>query len=305
MEPENSTICEAGAQYRLTLRFGRGLMNFDLPFLRIGDEVMLNSRIHVVTIACGVAAALLLTPALSVADMFGCQSCAAPVAVAPTYVGYAPQTYSYMPSVVYRAMYQPAVVTAYQPVYQPAAYNTYASYGVTTYRPLFGGWTYQARMVPYTTYQPVYTAAPVVAYSGCSSCASYSSCDSCSPCGGGSCGAATCGSPGSSCASCAAPPTVVTPSPDSGSNMAPPVAAPGPQRTFEEKKVETPSTETQLKPIPQTDTRLNSMPAPLLPDPRDRTAARMAYPMARAVLVASPIQTRPAQANDGWQPARN
>ena len=88
-----------------------------------------------------------------------------------------------MPTAVYRALYQPAVATAYQPVYQPAApCTTCASYGVTTYRPAFG-WTYQARLVPYTTYRPVYTAAPVVAYSGCSSCASYSPCTSCGACG--------------------------------------------------------------------------------------------------------------------------
>ena len=42
-----------------------------------------------------------------------------------------------MPSVVYRALYRPAYP-----------------------------WAYQGSLIPYATYMPVYTAAPVVAYAG-------------------------------------------------------------------------------------------------------------------------------------------
>ena len=215
-----------------------------------------------------------------------------------------------MPTVVYRALYQPAVVTAYQPV---IGCNTCSGYAVAAYRPAYP-WAYQGRLVPYATYMPVYTAAPVAAYASCNSCASYSpctscnSCASCSSCGGG--GTVTYGAPAPACASCTAPPvtappTIVTPAPNAGYQAAPPAAYPqgaAPPRTFQER-TEMPATEPEIKPIPQTDTHLNSMPAPLLPDPRDRTAAQPAYPSARVAMVASPIQVAPLQDSDGWQAA--
>ncbi len=118
-----------------------------------------------------------------------------------------PQTCQYMPGVVYRALYPPAVV-AYRPV---AACNTCVGYGtVTTYRPFLG--TYETRLVPYTTYyRPVYAPAVAYAYSpctGCGSCAagcsSCSSCNGCSSCAGGACGAATYETPAPGCSSCGA-----------------------------------------------------------------------------------------------------
>jgi len=318
---------------------------------------MLSSTVRVLTIACAGAAAVLSTPAWSAAGIFGCDHCAAPVVAAPACATCAPPTVSYMPTSIYRALYAPAAcTTCYQPV---APCSTCASYAVTTYRPWYGGWTtYSARLVPYTTnqpiysaYQPVYAAMPVVAYPGCSSCAScspysgcnscaryspcagyspcvgYSSCSSCSPCAtcsacegcsscSGGCGTVTYGAPASGCQSCAAPTTVVTPAPvtvmpapNTGSTVAPSTPGPAPEgasppKTFEEK-TQKPATDTELKPIPRTDTQLNSMPAPALPDPRDRTAARSGSPSARVALTALPIQTSPAQDNDGWRPARN
>ena len=258
---------------------------------------MMKPKIRVLTVVCCFTTAMLIMPTMSVAGGFGCQSCATPVAVAPTYTGCVTQTCGYMPTAVYRALYQPRVVTAYRPVYQPAvAYSAYSNYAVTTYRPWYSGWSYRARLVPYTTYQPVYRAAPVVAYTGCSPCVSSNPCNSYSPCAGGACGTVTYGAPASGCSSCAAPATSITPAPQ---NAAPP-------KTFQEQeKVQKPTTETELKPIPQSEMQLNSTPAPLLPDPRDRTASRTVHSSARITLVGNPVETPTIQSNDGWQPARD
>jgi hypothetical protein len=80
------------------------------------------------------------------------------------------------------------------------------------------------------------------------------------------------------------------------------------QRTYQEN-VQKPAPEPNLKPIP----RLNSMSAPLLPDPQDRTAIRASYTTARVDLVASSANqtssvqfAAPAAANtDGWSPAKD
>jgi hypothetical protein len=322
--------------------------------------MMFHSRFRVWVVVCGVVVGGWAWPASSVAGLFGCNSCAtpvvaAPLAVAPAYTAaYAPAyTAAYAPA--YTAAYAPAYTAAYAPacascpsqtcgymptpiyrtLYRPAV----ASYGVTTYRPLFGGWTYEARMVPYATYQPVYTPAPVAAYSGCTSCVNYSSYNAYSPCAAGGCGTVSFAAPSSGCSSCAAPaatvvtaasPTVMVPAPamapapgmapaaasqpmmTPGNSAAPPQTSGGspppsgvePPRTFEER-ADKPMGEPEIKPIPQADTHLNSMPAPLLPDPRDRTASRPAYSAARTLFVASPVQASAVLDNDGWQPARD
>ena len=75
-----------------------------------------------------------------------------------------------MPQAAYSAYY----TTCYPPVpvYQTVGYGYTVGYapsvGYTTYRPLFG-WDYP-RLVPYTTYHPVYS--PVVSYYSYSPCAS-------------------------------------------------------------------------------------------------------------------------------------
>jgi hypothetical protein len=296
---------------------------------------MLSPTVRVATILCGIAVAMLVmpvgsaigfcglfhhdaAPAVAVAPVMAapaCASCATPTyAAAPACATCAPQTCGYMPTVVYRALYQPAVVTAYQPVYQPVYRAAYApaTYAVTTYRPPFA-WAYQGSLVPYTTYRPLYAAMPVVAYSGCDSCASsgstcagYSSCSSCSSCSSGTCGAVTYEAPASSCSSCVAPATVVAPAASCPSCAAPAVTAPAPinevppaanvaPKTFQEK-----TEKPELKPQP--DAHFNSTPSPLLPDPTDRTALRTSSSTVR--LVASPVQVTPA-ADDGWQPARD
>jgi hypothetical protein len=259
----------------------------------------------------------------------------------------------YMPGVVYRALYRPAVVAAYQPLpacntcgggsgscyapcaasYAPCA-SCAAAYPVTTYRPLLG--TYETRLVPYTTYRPVYT--PVVSYG----CVGYSPCASCSPCGGygpavgcsscaaggcsscagGGCGAAMYGAPQPGCASCGLPPAsppvvyslapVASPPVSYGSAPAgsPPVlysTPPGPgastPKTFQ-NETEKPPAGSDLKPIPDGGVRPNSLPAPALPDPNNGRVARAA-PVRPLVRVQPAALAVPAGAeDDGWRPAR-
>jgi hypothetical protein len=279
----------------------------------VGREIMFHAKMRRLTVACCVAAAVLMSAQMSLAQC-GCASSApitysasyAPAYAAPSTVGYVGPNTQYMPTVVYRALYQPAVTTAYRPV---IGYNTYRGYPVTTYRPWLG-WNYPARLVPYTTYQPVYSSAvPVVSYMGYNSYPSYSACDSCSPCGGsacssGSCGTVTYGAPASSCSSCAAPATTVTPAPYTGNGETAPSLNSAPQKTFEEK-TQKPVAEPDLKPIPQTDGKLNSMPTPSLPDPSNRTASRSDYSAARVQLTSATIEVAPVLGNDGWQPAKD
>jgi hypothetical protein len=262
---------------------------------------MLNPKIRILTIACAVAAALLSFPAMSWADCYGC---AAPVAVAapacntcvaPTYYANMP-TYAYMPTPIYRTLYPPVTVAAYQPVV--GGCNTCASYAYATYRPVFP-WTYHGRLVPYTTYQPIYSAVPVAAYSPCGGC---SPCGSCSPCGGyspcGGCSTGTCGVATSGCSSCTAPATTVTSEPSAN-------AIPQSPPTTFEKRVEKPVTEQDMKPIPQNDQNMKPMSAPALPDPRDRTTSRTVYTSARVALVSAPAQASAPADNDGWRPAKD
>ena len=137
---------------------------------------MSSRTVRVATVACSIVVAVLVMPSGSAAGCCGWfhheaapVAVAAPIAVAPPCASCptpcATQTCGYMPTVVYRALYQPAVVTAYPPVYQPVYQAAYApaSYAVTAYRPPFA-WAYQGSLVPYTTYRPLYTAMPVVAY---------------------------------------------------------------------------------------------------------------------------------------------
>jgi hypothetical protein len=101
-----------------------------------------------------------------------------------------------------------------------------------------------------------------------------------------------------------AAPTPIVSGPPALPAQAPAQQGAAPPQTFQEK-TQKPATEPEIRPIPHPDTQLNSMPAPLLSDPRDRTAALPNYSSARIHLVASPIAATPPQDNDGWVPARN
>ena len=229
------------------------------------------------SVLCVAATVLLVLPAESRACqiwdcLFGCsspsQSTYAPAYVAPCSTPCAPQTCQYMPGVVYRAMYQ------------PAAYNSWAGSTVTTYRPFLG--TYQTRLVPYTTYRPMYV--PTISYQR-----SYSPCVSCGPVGYGV--------PTSGCSSCAAPQAVQQFVPQTVPQSVP--------KTFQQK-VEKPAANPGLQPIPQSGAQLNSMPAPKLPDPNDRTAARPAIRQTSRVQATAYTVPNPSARNDGgWHPIRD
>ncbi len=284
---------------------------------------MSNSKKRVLAIACGVMIATLALPAASSASLCGwlfggcsaCKAptCAAPVAVAPACATCAPRACGYMPTVVYRALYQPAAPCAACAApcstcaaYQPAGCSTCAPvYATTTYRPAFG-WISEPRVVAYTTYRPV---VPAVACGSCNACSSCNTCAGYSPCTscGGGCAAASYGEPVSSCPTCqsaapAAPvvvapvaPTMVAPSsaatvvpgPYPGPSQAPamqntPTPDTGSQRTFQDNK---PSSSTeQLKPIPE-------QPGVAL------TRCRTRYCQTRATVRQATPATRPRECN--------
>ncbi len=158
---------------------------------------MLRLAVRSLTMAGAMAAVVFMAPAWSAAGLFDCFGhCGtpAPVAMAPACGACAAPTVAYMPTSVYRTLYAPACANC--PAAAPCGAcgtcgtcNTCNSYAVTTYRPWYGGWTtYSARLMPYTTYQPVTYAPPCGV---CGSCAP--ACGSC----GSACG--SCGSGGGCC----------------------------------------------------------------------------------------------------------
>lgn len=234
----------------------------------------------ILVVSCVIALSLFALPAEAQAGqvwdcLFGCapapQTTYAPAFV-PTCVApaYTPCVSSCSPCVTQSCQYMPT--TVYSPVYQAAT--------VTTYRPFLG--TYQTRLVPYTTYRPVYV--PTVTYQSC-----YPSCVSACPSPCATCPSySSCGVSASGCSSCAAPAQVTLPTA--------PQAAP---RTYRES--EKPAVNGNLKPIPQTDAQLNSTPAPSLPDPNNRTAARPVIRQAYHVQAVSRSTSTASGRNDsGW-----
>jgi hypothetical protein len=224
-----------------------------------------------------------------------------------------------MPTVVYRALYQPAAgcstcAGGYAAPYAASYAAPYtASYAVTTYRPFLG--TYQTRLVPYTTYRPLYTPAVsygYVGYSPCTSCAPYAGCSSCSggcgtvmygapvsgcsSCSSGGCGAVMYGAPASGCSSCGVP----------AASAAAPEAAPQATPPTFQKEVGKPANGSDLKPIPQQgEVQPNSLPAPAapaLPDPNNRRVASAASGQVRPAAWNAPAAA--ADDDDGWRPAR-
>ena len=296
---------------------------------------MLQRTLQALTLACGVAAAVMATPAESrggcrlIDCLFGAAptapsatTYAPPYAPAPAYAAPAPVysapacqpcvtaapsctpcVPSCTPCVPQTCEYMPSVAPSvvYRPyyAYSPAVVTAYqpviGSYAVTTYRPFLG--TYQTRLVPYTTYRPYY--APAIAYSY-SPYASYSPAPSCNSCGGySSCGWGGCGS-------------VMYGAPSSGCSSCN-VASSGtvvpaadsnsnasPPQTFREEKANKPAADEKLEPIPAQETKSSSLPSPALPDPNDRTASRQLNSSARVQFVAQPVEPAPVQDDGGW-----
>jgi len=213
-------------------------------------------------------------------------------------------------------------VTSY---YAAPACNTCAA-PVTAYRPVVA-FTQQVRLIPYTTYRMAYMPMTSVGYAPV-----YSTCAS--PCAS-SCG--SCGSAGyegattyesSSCASCqpaisstyAAPPAETPSYSAPMTSSAPSTESTQPPKTFQEQQppagetkssypennttspANTPASEPDLKPIPRSDTQLNSLPEPRLIDPDNRTTSsplrQAIYLVKRSALADESI---PAQKNGGWR----
>ena len=300
---------------------------------------MLQRTLQALTLACGVAVAVLATATESRAGcrLIDCLFGTAPAA--PSATTYAPpyvpapvyaaprvsrarvapsctpcstpcaQSCEYMPAaapvVAYRPYYaySPVVTTAYQPVVE--------SYAVTRYRPFLG--TYETRMVPYTTYRPYY--APGIAYAAyrspapsCGSCG-YSSCGSCGYSSCGSCGYSSCGSCG--CGSCGSDGcgSVVygASSGCSSCNVASSsAAAPSTDGGSNasptptfERKANKPVPDKEIEPIPANDTKSSSLPSPVLPDPNARTASRQLTSSARVEFVGRPVKPAPVEEDEG------
>ncbi len=72
-------------------------------------------------------------------------------------------------------------------------------------------------------------------------------------------------------------------------------------RTFEEN-TNKPVPDSQLDPIPATNTKSSSLPSPTLPDPNSRTASvyRQLNSSARVEFVAKPAKPAPVEDDGGW-----
>lgn len=283
-----------------------------------------------------VAVAMAAAPGESQAifHWFGCGSCGsgttayrpvtptyAPLAVAPpmaTGCSSCAQTCNYMPQTCYRTVYQQVPVTSFQPVAACGPCGT----PVTAMRPVV---TYQmqARLVPYTTFHPVYSpmscapaavacptggcastvslGSPVPAASGCSSCSAASAASLTSP---------SYASPISSTSSPTySPAPSYAPAPASSSAQTPtPALAPSePTRpqTFMKDEHGVTESESRMQPIPDVDRqqpsnkKTNSTLSPRLLDGQDRTTFR---PLKYDVIPVS--ATEQPDPNDGWRPAR-
>jgi len=246
--------------------------------------------------ACGATVLLLAVPAQSSACgwldcLFGgwCGARSQTTYRVPVYTSpSAPQTCRYVPQTCYRTVCQQVPVTTFQPL---TGCDPCTGCPVTTYRPVTT-WTYQARLIPYTTYRPVYSNA-------------------CDPCGGFATYA-----PVGSCIGCASETAVAEPSGyesgPAGSSMepqpepatsAPALETTPPARTFEESKPAGESPK-ELQSVPNTN--LNSVPVqPQLSDPRGRVTSlpiRQAAYYPRVDLPPKPLLTRHTPIDDGgWR----
>ena len=263
---------------------------------------MLFSQVRSAVLACSVTALLLAVPAESRACGWLDGLCGWGAArttyrapfVAPSCAPVcAPRTCSYVPQTCYRTVYRRVPVTTCRPF---TSCDPCTGCPVTAFRPVT---TFASRpvLVPYTTYRVVYSQA-------CSPCAPRGPRAPYGPCVGGACGPAPL-SGTSSCPSCA--PTAgpatngAVPAPSAGQPGSP--LTPGPQTFLENGQPELRKT---LKPIPETDTKLNSTPAPNLIDPNSRTTLRPIQSAPRYHFAATTVERLPSTANDtGWRPARD
>ena len=107
------------------------------------------------------------------------------------------------PTTTYRISYRPVPTVAYMPV---VGIDPCSGCAVTTYRPT-RAWTYQASLVPYSTYQVGYVPAAqnVGCYGSCAPCSGYSApSGGCAACGTACGGCSSCGTTYGGCSSSSA-----------------------------------------------------------------------------------------------------
>ena len=285
---------------------------------------MARQTVRIVATAAAVAALWLAMPVESRAcefleRLFGCNCGSAKTTYVPAYVApasyapaYAPscapcaaQTCQYVPQTCYRTVYQAVPVTTCQAT---TCCDPCTGCPVTAYYPMTT-WTYQARLIPYTTYRIVYS-------NPCSPCASYaySPSVSCGPTGYISSGAPCSSCVGGTTTAGAVPytsaggPTGGTTSPGlspgSGNTQAP--GNGGTRRTYQSERKPAGDLEPVPDPATEHQNRLNSTPAgPTLIDSQDRTAFRTTRSTAEFRLSSSaaplvPVE-QPALNDGGWR----
>jgi len=244
---------------------------------------MARYRLLIVVLALG--AMMLAVPAESEAcafldRLFGCcggQTTYAPAVAAAPAPAYVPgcstcttQTVSYVPQTYYTTAYRAVPVTTY---YRPTSY-----------------WNRQTRYFPYTTSRVVYSN-PRVVYG-------YTPSVCCDPCGTSACGVGGCAVGDSGCSTCGVSETYSDPATEA------PTIAPNnngqPQSTYEQETKKAPTTPpTNLKPIPEPSTQLNStQSAPRLIDPENRTTAKPIRQAAHFKLI---TQKKAEAIDSGWR----
>ncbi|MCR4412837.1 MAG: hypothetical protein NUV77_10485 [Thermoguttaceae bacterium] len=133
-----------------------------------------------------------------------------PVAAAPAVA--APTMCSYVPQIAYRTVYRPVPVTTCQAV---TACDPCTGCAVTTFRPVTA-YTYQAQLVPCTTYRMVCSTPSAPYAPAASACAPYVGLGTSAAVGG------------AGCATCAPSSPTLSPSPTSPAPWSAPPTLPGP-----------------------------------------------------------------------------
>jgi hypothetical protein len=208
------------------------------------------------------------------------------------------QVVNYMPQTCYRTVYVNTPVVAYSPTTacDACGRTTTVMRPVTTF-------VAQPRLVAYTTYRPVVTAAGVTA--------TYAPAVSVAP------AAPACCSPASATTYSAGPATTYAPAPVTSSaplqsvTPAPslsPVPSPQPSQTFETSPSDIDALHSRLLLPPSGDSsNLISRPRGLDPEDQDRTTAiplRQPSVVRQASLIVPVKSVVPKADNDGWRAAR-
>ena len=205
-------------------------------------------------------------------------------------------TCSYIPQTCYRTAYANVPVTSCRPV---ISCDPCTGCPCTAYQPVTS-YVRQAQLVPYTIYQPVYSAAPSAP---CTSCAPAvtTAAPASSSC---------CGSPppyySPSPSTAPASPIPATPTPTLGSGSVAPStapAAPSSPGTRSYRVPETTNPTERLKPVPTEETTPKSSTPPSLTPPI-RSTGNTAMRATRQAAYVTPVSS-PRVSDSGWRASRD